>query len=708
MGKQIQPDTQLRFGGVNTSGHPLERPAMSASKCEDFRIMRGGWLRCRGGYKPRIYVSSGYIRQIRESMVQWTDGSNTHSWRWISLSTWALGDAVSYAIPIVGTYDGHYAANNPVACCKIKELEMAYNGLGVRNGSTSKPPFNNVASVSLPGEYVGLDAYCPTANPTVSVAAGSGYNTPSAAVDIYVGLHNTHTNHYSNGVKAGTIAAQSTAATITVANLDNLTIASGSALELSYIHYVFYSTLEGGKVPYLIMNAAGTDVLMVDNDETSVTLSLVDDATETKGYYVDLTAEMPIDNFPPRPMSMVAALQGRVYGIGMDGGSGDAVLQEFPDGSKGADFKYPVENREMSGLLYSKSASDIAEQHTVGAWEHSWPLLNFTGHPSGEYPRWLHVSPDGYQLVVLTKYSSYLVAENNVGLHEWTKISTLHGVYNRTCAVETRHGIAWVTQRKELVLLESDTSVSLQAAVQAPLKWLSEPYQSLFKLKVPRWVGYWLDPETDVDQIHVYFSDGTGVVHDFVTGEGWSFTNHDFLCGASQLSTIDAMNHLLANQHIYTHLGQQSNAYQSTDGKTYTLDEDYTTTNSTVTTVIGAEYIGQWNDFGDSSQRKEFTHLDLVCDQNTLVNWYGDLEEVGSTNKKGAQGSKRAQSESDSMRRFKISKGDRFWFKFQLDLSTDGTQDYYNDTDQEGDLTSNFHGAICRGLFTVARTSNRP
>ena len=61
-------------------------------------------------------------------------------------------------------------------------------------------------------------------------------------VDIYVGLHNTSTGHYSNGVKAGTVTGDSTitASTITVSDLDKLTVAYHAAAEQAELKYVFY------------------------------------------------------------------------------------------------------------------------------------------------------------------------------------------------------------------------------------------------------------------------------------------------------------------------------------------------------------------------------------------------------------------------------------------------------------------------------------
>ena len=97
MGQQLQPDRQLRFGGVDTSGHPLERPAEAASKCENFRVMRGGWLRLRSGYKKRLFNATGRFLRVFEyrspgyfghtsKLLQWTDGASNHKWRWLAVS----------------------------------------------------------------------------------------------------------------------------------------------------------------------------------------------------------------------------------------------------------------------------------------------------------------------------------------------------------------------------------------------------------------------------------------------------------------------------------------------------------------------------------------------------------------------------------------------------------------------------------------------
>jgi hypothetical protein len=543
-----------------------------------------------------------------------------------------------------------------------------------------------------------LDAYCPSGNPTVAAVKDGGNNNIVNSLEVWVGLHNTTTGHYSNGVFAGSIDTPITTATVTVSDLQNLKYAFHDNNEKNELKYVFYSSLDGGKVPYLVLNAAGTDVLTAAITATEQSLSLI--AAETDGFYRDVTAEMPIDNFPPRPMSNVVSVQGRVYGSLMSGGSGDKVLQTYPDGSKKGDFKYDPGSRDTAAVCYSKAAEDIAQQHTVGAHEEAWPLLNIKATENGEVPTLLEKSPDGYRLVVLCPTASFLLSENNIGLHEWTTISDLHGIYNKACAAVTKYGLAWVTQRNQLVLLKP---------FEENVETLSDTYQSLFDGKTPRWVAYWLDPLNEVDQIHVYFTDGTGVVHDFaVGGEPYTFTNNDFRCGATVIATTGKVQHVLANQHLWTHLGQQSPVTDPNDGKIYTQDVTYSGSDMTLTTSVSGEYISQWMDFDDDSQRKEFTHVDLLCDRNTRVQWYADLEEIASGNIKGTQSSKRPQSQTDETRRFKLQESSKFWYKIKIKLTGDDTQDYYSRPSEQGDLARNFYGVICRALRTVVGRGNRP
>jgi hypothetical protein len=261
----------------------------------------------------------------------------------------------------------------------------------------------------------------------------------------------------------------------------------------------------------------------------------------------------------------------------------------------------------------------------------------------------------------------------------------------------------WVTQRNQLVLLKP---------FEENVEILSDTYQSLFDGKTPRWVAYWLDPLNEVDQIHVYFTDGTGVVHDFaVGGEPYTFTNNDFRCGAS-VSWDDLLGgktlHILANEHLWTHLGQVEPTPSANDGKIYTQDVTYSGSDMTLTTSVSGEYIGQWMDFDDDSQRKEFTHVDLLCDRNTRMQWYADLEEIASGNIKGTQSSKRPQSQTDETRRFKLQESSKFWYKLKIKLTGDDTQDYYSKPSEQGDLARNFYGVICRALRTVVGRGNRP
>jgi hypothetical protein len=281
---------------------------------------------------------------------------------------------------------------------------------------------------------------------SAAVGAGNNYNQVVDTMTFWVGLHNSGTGHYSNGVLAGTVSTTSELSTITVANLDNLKYSFHDNNEKLELYYVIYATLDGGKVPYLVMNAAGTDVLLTAVTETSVSLSL--NEFETDGIIRDLTAEMPIDNFPPRQMKTISHVQGRVYGVLTGSGTGDPVLQEYPDGKKVADFTYSPNSRHIAGIVYSKTAADIAEDHTVGAHEECWPVLNFRATPNGESPMLLERAPDGFQVLVLCPTSSYLVTENNVGLHDWTTVSDIHGIYNKECACVSDHGIAWPQLRE--------------------------------------------------------------------------------------------------------------------------------------------------------------------------------------------------------------------------------------------------------------------
>jgi len=703
MGRQVEPEKQLRFGGVDTSGHPLERPKDSATKCENFRVMRGGWLQTRGGYKARLYQSPGaYVQQItKDRLVQYYDGTN-HKWAFITTDPWVINP---FAVTTIsGEYDGDFAATEPVAWTIVNRKAVLYNGLGVRDETDSKPPFTSWGDDD---QYFGLDAYCPDGNPTVAFTAGAGYNRVLDSLDVYVGLYNEQTGHYSNGVFCGTITSTGTySGTIALSDLDNLTYAYRNNGEMIDLNYVFYVTIDGGKVPYLILNAAGTDTHTRAVTNTTASLSLIADADGTglsNGFYRDLTAEMPIDNFPARPMRDIVYLNGRIYGVLMPGGDGDAVMQTYPDGSKKADFTYTASAKYYAGIVYSKSAADIASQHTVGLHDESWPLTNFSATPNSERPTKIAEAPDGYRLLVLCPESTYLVYEANDGLHEWSEVSLIHGIANKRAFANTDYGAVWVTQRNQLAILEPDS--------EKP-RILSLRNQHLFKGKTVQFCKYWLDPLNEVDQIHVYFTDGNGVVYDFVTGESYSFTNMQFRCGGTFEDQQDRMQYVLANRDVVSHLGQIVSILGDSgtnDHKIITYDESFAVGgNSTTTESIAGTYVSQWMDFGDDSQRKELPHLDLVADENTEVEWFGDFEEKSAINTRPTSAGKRAQSETDGTFRYKLNDHSKTWYKFQMKLTADGTKEYYDAPTSQGDLAGNFYGGIYRGEFSVARRGNRP
>jgi len=697
----------MLFGGVVTSGHPANRPPGSATACQDFRVMPGNWPRLRSGRKARTFCPSGAAwRQIfctlnvnSHPLVQYDDGT-TVSWREFEPDTYTLFGPPFSVEYVSKAYDGGLASQGPVAICDVRDKTVFYNGLGVR-ATDSRPPFT-VSSGLLNKRFFGLDAYCPSGNPAAAYVAGTGYNQVLTKVDIYVGLRNKVSEHYSNGVWVGTIASPATGGTITVSSLSKLVPAFHDSTEQDELEYVFYATIDGGAIPYLILNSALDGPLAATVTSTSQSLSVADDTVN--GWVLDLTAEMPTENFPPRPMKCLAFVDGRLYGILADGGSGNAVSQPLPDGSGGQDFTYTPPGRYLAGVVYSSAGSDAVAASWPGNPEESWPLDHFSPTPTSEIPLLLAPAPDGKRVVVLAYKHSFIIEEDADGLHEWLTISDIHGLVNAQAYQKTPYGSVWVTQRNQIVRL---------AAGSNSVDILSSPYQSLLNGKTVRFAHYILDPINEVDQFRVYLSDGTSVIHDFsLGGAGYTASNQDYYCAGTLVDHEQQQHHFAAKRHAYTEEGQPGGVGTGlADGLVPTADEDFGSSALVVnTTEITGSWVGQWNEFGDESLRKQIPFVDAVADENLEVSWYADREKVCDSNRKICTREKTPQSSTDGKWRFKLQQGSRFLYKFALSLTgRSSDQAYYTPPTQEADLEKNWYGSVAKFIVTVSSSgSNRP
>lgn len=708
MSVAVKPVEQLELKGICTAGNPIQRPRGTAEICSNFRVMPGNWLRLRSGLTP-WYNTTGVVRQIcpfrtvdypgsTNQLAQLVFGSATAYWHWFSLLTYVIAPAgfpgVTEIESIATAYDGAFALTKPAAFCNLDDRPVMYNGLGVRDGTNSRPPFSHYKTGI---RYFGLDAYCVGGNPVAAFTSDSGYNQVQTSVDIYVGLYNSATEHYSNGVLAGTIAGTEGTGTINVTNLGRLKYATHNASETAELYYVFYATIDNGEVPYLILNSTLDGPHKVAVTEGSASLSVA--SGTVNGWDLDLTKEMPTENFPPRPMRSICYVNGRIYGALMSGGYGS-----------GTDFSYIPTARELAAVCWSAAASDSVEAELLGDPLQCWPLFNILYTPSGDQPVVVAPAPDGTRVLVITPTSTFVIDEQADGIHIPYTVSRVHGITNASTLAVTPYGICWVTQRNQFVLLESDSSN--QSGYR--LKILSGDYQSVI-VGTPQCADYVLDPVNEVDRYQVWFSGGLSVCHDFgIGGQAYTLTCQTMTAAASPIDSDGKLHHIVANTALYTHEGHP------TTGLVPTLDATFTTGQSYATYEITGIYQRNWDDFGDSDVRKEMPMLDVTGDGDTstllarsplVIDWWGDFEETSEANKKTSTGARVVQSSTIDTFRYKMAAAKKFWYKFRFTLTGHSTDDAtfatYPNPATEGGLAKNFYASILRVLWRLGIATNR-
>lgn len=602
--------------------------------------------------------------------IQRVSGS-TVRWEVLALSTWAVDP--TFFIDINQSNGGAFTQTSAAPSANMRARVVLYNGLGIRDGTNSRPPFSSLG----PMRYFGLDAYCPNGNPVATFTEGGGLNAIfTAPIKIWVGLHNAQTGHFSNGVYAGTLAPFEGLGTVTVSELQRLTAAYMWPGEQTELYYVFYATNEGGNVPHPILNADLSEVYKVPVTATSASLSLYtppegSEGLPFNGWVTDLTNEMPTDNHPPKPMRSLAYVNGHLYGVLTSGGAGNAVLQRKTDDRFYMDFSYQPSDNYRAGLVYSKSAASAASSRVPGVPEESWPLVNFTPTPNSEVP--LKVAPAPTiderpeRVLVITATKSFIVTEAGDGIHEWTTISSVHGIAREECYVETQWGAIWLTQRNQVARYSLDYA---QVAI------ISEAYDSAVREKTPIFAAYVLDPLNLVDQVRFYFSDFTCLVHDFslrtpqfVHGQGSLLTNQNYTSGATVTSSDKKVFHLLAARHIYSVEGQPE------DGKVVTFDQDFGANSATFTR---ANFSGMWRgnheDYGDDSIRKIVNQVDIEGDDRFNLVWYPDRTAVipGNARTTLTRGPV-PDSENHDLQswRVKLEKGNARWYRWEITLHGD-------------------------------------
>lgn len=712
MPEKVPPVVSRKFYGINTWGNPLERTPGSAVVLENFRVMPDFWLRLRSGRKARMFGdANSAIRKIHTFRDSTAAGSSAHliqrvtgntvEWKRFTVSPWVLDPFTTATIST--SYGGSFTTTAAAPSCNLRDKAVLYNGLGVRDGTNSRPPF---WSYDPQLRYFGLDAYCPNGNPSVAFSPGEGYNSCQFALKIFVGLHNASTGHYSNGVYAGTIPATTATGTITVSELSRLKVAYRDTFERSELFYVFYATIDGGSVPYQILDSSLTDVYRVAVTSTSASLSIKQIGN---GWILNLDAEMPTDNHPPKPMRSIAYVNSRMYGVLKGGGGGgEASTQLQPDGSYKRDFSYVPGDNYQTGLVYSKSASDIAlKPNQIGNPEESWPLTYFTAAPNAEVPIKVAAAPDDVRILAITATRSFLVTEAADGFHEWKCVGKIHGIAREECWVETPWGSIWLTQRNQVARIDSGyEEVSI----------ISNEYDSAVRGKSALFGTYVADPINEVDQVRFYFDDGTCLVHDFalrtpqfVHGQGYVFTDQNYTAGATITASDDSVYHLMAARHLYSVEGQPDES-----GRVVTYDEDF---GSTVDTLVKSTFSGYWlgqeDDFGDDTLRKNIFEAGIDGDAEFTFEWYPDRVQVNSFTKREGVNKKRiSQTDADSMIQswtVQLEKANYGWFRFGIRLTSDHllNGNTYPGRDEAATVFSPLFGSIARLRAYIGMGQNR-
>lgn len=707
MPTQTPPDLPIVFRGIYLAGNPARRPGMTASVASNVRIMRNNWLRLRGGRKKRYNTAGGTVQQITPFRDPNFAGSSTHmvQVKVGSTVTWTWFDVLTYILDpfgigtITNTYDSSWTVSNPAAITNITDRPVFYNGLGVRDGTDSKPPlWSYYAGVK---RYFGLDAYVPGgANPTVAFAAGAGYNNVNESVKIYVGLYHEPSAHYSNGKLCGTIGATGATGTITVSNLSRLVPVYNNATEQGELKYVFYASIDNLQVPYLILNAAGTGPYTVSIGSSTASLSIVDNSSEDgNGWDLDVTTEMPVVNFPPRPMKSVWVVNQRMYGIPLSGGSG-----------AGSDFTYQWQTRSLAGVCWSKAFGDDRETKVVGDPLQSWPLENHKATPNVETPKWGCPSLSGQASLIWTNTSVCLLNELATNMHEFEDISRIHGLSHANTVRVTPYGIAWVDQRNQVCLLSGDT--------KADLRVISGNYQDWMIGKTVTCADYVLDPVNEIDRYQIWFSDGTTLVHDFTLvdqdfpdGQAYTGTGQDFTAAATLVGTDGVRNYVVAKGGLYTHETQPENGLIPTTDDTFsnTTDQTYTTAD------ISGEYRFNWDSFGSWRERKPLAAVYVIGDGATsaqlsasplAMKWWGDFQEVPGTPNAVAAAIE-YETAINWMYRFTPTQAHRWYFKIGFTIAGHTTDDsdflWQRRPGVEGDLDKNFYGSICEAAYLLGR-----
>lgn len=762
MAVQVKPQPQFQFGGVNLSGHPLDRPYGTASICENLRVMKGNWLRLRGGRRARVNGTN--ILDIKAMHRVELAGSSVHfvvprysgpTVKVCKLTVPATLDETGVET-LSSSFDGNINDEHRHPICTLADSVIWYNGKGYRtrddvatevvaSGSadatpTSVPPFTQWKAAWTGPQYFGLlplDKFnAISTNLEVQFSAGAGNNVSTGEIEIFVGLYNASTNHYSNGVSAGTLASTAgVSGTFTVSGLNMLQVPYMNTFERDNLYFVYYATLQDRRVPYLILNAAQDGPLTTAYNGAS-TQSLSVASSTDNGWVLDLTHEMPTHNYPPRPSKCIWYVGGRLYNLLSEshGALASTVSQVYSSasGTVGVNYvagtqngvEYDYTARELAGVFWSGAEGSVRKIDFLGDPLQSWDPRNFEGTPTGETPLWGTAAPDDVTSVVWTGTRTHLLREQENNVHEWDTASQTHGLSkhaNGPRTVQTsRHGIIWLTQRNQIALMDQDLKVQI----------ISSDYDAILQGCTPRCGLYVYDPVNEIDRYMLFVTDASNIeraiCHDFLTGMYYTREPHRVTFAQMlQSSTGDEYFMAAAGSAADNYSGFYTIEGQPDSSPPYLVparDELFNSGSSSLSSALfitDGYYAPNWSAFGDASNRKEIPWIDIIGDNEISsgigarpmsVEWFKGFASAVAA----ASGTQLAldsiEQEPARSYRFDIALKHGHWWKFIIRLRphhTDLPTIYYPRHWFEGDYASNFYGSIMALLFSIGPGQNR-
>jgi len=251
--------------------------------------------------------------------------------------------------------------------------------------------------------------------PTAVTSAQPGYQ-------LYASIYNPSTGHVGNRVAICSRLAPTTPCTVVLSGLPNI------RSEDTEFYLLIGCTVDGGEVPYALMNGAG-DWLSVPADGSNITIS--------GDYSLDFESELPTRNGIPPAMDRFCTI-------------GDWVL-----GATGRDT-----------LVYvSGSAAAALNPVVLGRPEQSWAPDDVTMFPFREIP--LNLQELGNDAIVFSgPHMARLVYAQ--GIWDWADTFPM-GVAGRRAYTNSDQGPYWINYKKKLATIGANGPVEVSGEYERAL-----------------------------------------------------------------------------------------------------------------------------------------------------------------------------------------------------------------------------------------------